>query len=62
MDEVLEKHGTGWVDYLWPKPSTKEVSKKWNYIKRFNVTGTPAFIGVGADLDWRWSTATIAAP
>ena len=34
IHELLQKQDAGWVDYMWPRPSTNEVAKKWTYIKR----------------------------
>jgi cytochrome c len=49
--ELLEKQDAGWVDYMWPKPGTNQIAKKWTYIKRINVQGTPAGLGAGIYLD-----------
>ena len=44
---VAEKQGAGWVDYMWPKPGTDTPVKKWSYVKRVDVDGTPALLGAG---------------
>lgn len=39
------KKGSGWVDYMWPKPGEDKPSVKSSYIYR--VEGTPYFVGAG---------------
>jgi hypothetical protein len=34
MNEVCEKNGSGWVDYMWPKPGEKGPSSKISYVKQ----------------------------
>jgi cytochrome c len=43
--EVAGKKGSGWVDYMWPKPGEETPSMKSSYIYR--VEGTPYFVGAG---------------
>lgn len=43
--EVAGKQGSGWVDYMWPKPGEEKPSVKSSYIYR--VEGTPYFVGAG---------------
>jgi cytochrome c len=43
--EVAGKKGSGWVDYMWPKPGEEKSSVKSSYIYR--VEGTPYFVGAG---------------
>jgi len=45
--EMAKKQGAGWVDYMWPKPGTDNPVKKWSYVKRVDLEGAPAFVGVG---------------
>ena len=49
--EVAETQGAGWVDYMWPKPGTDTPVKKWSYLKRIDLDGTPALLGVGIYLE-----------
>lgn len=42
---VAKNKGSGWVDYLWPKPNEKKPSQKTSYIER--VPGKDYFVGVG---------------
>lgn len=45
--QVAQSNGSGWVDYMWPKPGKTKPSQKWSYVKAVKVDGTPAFIGAG---------------
>ncbi len=43
--EIAEKPGSGWVEYMWPKPGAKDPSLKKTYIMR--VPGKPVYVGAG---------------
>ncbi len=43
--QVAGSKGTGWVDYMWPKPGEEKPAAKSSYIYR--VEGTPYFVGAG---------------
>jgi cytochrome c len=43
--EVAEKPGSGWVEYMWPKPGAKEDSLKKTFVMR--VPGQSAYIAAG---------------
>ena len=43
--QVAGNRGTGWVDYMWPKPGQDDPVAKSSYIYR--VKGTPYFVGAG---------------
>lgn len=43
--DVAGKQGSGWVDYMWPKPGEEKPSLKSSYLLR--VEGTPYFVGAG---------------
>jgi cytochrome c len=45
--KVVESKGSGWVDYMFPKPGQTEPSRKWSYVKAVNIDGTPGLIGAG---------------
>jgi len=45
--KVVQSKGSGWVDYMFPKPGQSQPSQKWSYVKAVNVDGTPAFVGAG---------------
>jgi cytochrome c len=46
--ETAKNRGSGWVDYMWPKPGEKNPSKKSSYIKRAKMpNGEMALVGAG---------------
>ena len=45
--KVIQSKGSGWVDYMFPKPGQSQPSQKWSYVKAVNVDGTPALVGAG---------------
>jgi cytochrome c len=45
--KVVQSKGSGWVDYMFPKPGQSQPSQKWSYVKAVNVDGTPALVGAG---------------
>jgi len=50
MREFIEtaKKGSGWVDYMWPKPGEKTPSKNLSYIKRAKMpNGETVIVGAG---------------
>ena len=49
--EFLEtaKKGSGWVDYMWPKPGEKSASKKVSYVKSAKMPGGETVV-VGAGI------------
>lgn len=44
---VVQTKGSGWVDYMFPKPGETRLSQKWSYVKAVNIDGTPGIIGAG---------------
>lgn len=44
---VVRTKGSGWVDYVFPKPGQSQPSRKWTYVKGVNFDGTPGLIGAG---------------
>jgi cytochrome c len=44
---VAQTKGSGWVDYMFPKPGQTQPSQKWSYVKAVTIEGTPAIIGAG---------------
>lgn len=44
---VARTRGSGWVDYMFPKPGQSEPSRKWSYVKAVDIDGTPGIIGAG---------------
>ncbi len=39
MNKLAKDKGSGWVEYYWPKPGTKEVVRKISYIQRCKMAG-----------------------
>ena len=44
---VVQSKGSGWVNYMFPKPGQTQPSQKWSYVKAVNIDGTPGFVGAG---------------
>ena len=55
--KVVQSKGSGWVDYMFPKPGQSQPSQKWSYVKAVNVNGTPALVGAGF-----YATSPTASP
>ena len=47
MIKTAETKGSGWVDYMFPKPGQTEPSQKWTYVKRVTIDGVPGLVGSG---------------
>jgi signal transduction histidine kinase len=45
--EVGKTKGTGWVDYLWPKPGSVKKSHKSTYIRKAMLDGRMVVVGAG---------------
>jgi signal transduction histidine kinase len=45
--QVVRTRGSGWVDYVFPKPGETKPSRKWTYVKGVSFDGTPGLIGAG---------------
>ena len=49
-DEIIktaETKGSGWVDYMFPKPGQAEPSQKWAYVKKVTMDGVPGLVASG---------------
>ena len=44
---VAEIKGSGWVDYMFPKPGQSQPSQKWAYVKAVMVDGVPSLVASG---------------
>jgi len=44
---IVEQFGSGWVDYMFPKPGQTVPTVKWSYVCGTRVDGTPALVGAG---------------
>ncbi len=49
--EVARSEGTGWVDYLWPKPGDVERYQKSTYVRKAMVDGKMFVVCAGLYLD-----------
>ncbi len=45
--KVIHDKGSGWVDYLFPKPGQTQPSLKWSYVKAVKINGGIGLIGAG---------------
>jgi len=45
--KVVRTKGSGWVDYIFPKPGESKPSRKWTYVKGVNIDGKPGLICAG---------------
>ena len=46
--KVIRTKGSGWVDYMFPKPGQTQLSLKWSYVKAVKIDGTAGcLIGAG---------------
>ena len=45
--QVAETKGSGWVDYMFPKPGQTQPSRKWAYVKAVKVDGVPSLVASG---------------
>lgn len=47
MNEVCEEKGSGWVDYMWPKPGEKKPSPKISFVKQVKHGDDIFVVGCG---------------
>ena len=45
--KTAETTGSGWVDYMFPKPGQTEPSQKWAYVKKVTMDGVPGLVASG---------------
>jgi len=45
--KVIQTSGSGWVDYMFPKPGQTKPSQKWSYVKGVKIDGGLGLIGAG---------------
>jgi cytochrome c len=45
--KTAETKGSGWVDYMFPKPGQTEPSQKWTYVKKVTIDGVPGLLASG---------------
>jgi len=44
---TAQTEGSGWVDYMFPKPGQSQPSQKWAFVRAVNVDGVPGLIAAG---------------
>jgi cytochrome c len=44
---VIRSKGSGWVDYMFPKPGQTKQSHKWSYVKAVKIDEGTGLIGAG---------------
>lgn len=47
MIAICKEKGSGWIDYMWPKPGATERSLKVSYVKKATIDGIPVVVGCG---------------
>jgi cytochrome c len=47
MIRTAETKGSGWVDYMFPRPGQTQPSQKWAYVKAVKVDGVPGLVASG---------------
>jgi len=45
--KLIKSQGSGWVDYMFPKPGQTQPSQKWSYVKGVMMDGGLGLIGAG---------------
>jgi cytochrome c len=45
--KLIQTKGSGWVDYMFPKPGQTKPSQKWSYVKGVKIGGGLGLIGAG---------------
>jgi len=45
--QVVQERGSGWVDYLWPKPGTAKPEPKTSFVSKVVVKGEAFVVGTG---------------
>jgi len=45
--QMAESKGSGWVNYMFPKPGETQASQKWAYVMGVNVNGVPSLVASG---------------
>ena len=44
---VAETKGSGWVDYMFPKPGQTQPSQKWAFVKAVKIDDVPGLVASG---------------
>jgi cytochrome c len=48
---TVKRFGSGWVDYMFPKPGQPNAMVKWSYVCGTRVDGVEALVGAGVYVD-----------
>ena len=51
--DVVRRFGSGWVDYMFPRPGQATAAVKWSYVCGTRVDGVEALVGAGVYVDTR---------
>lgn len=51
MIKLVEEKGSGWCEYMWPKPGESEASKKISYLKKIVTWEDTYILGIGLYLN-----------
>ncbi|MDP4005505.1 cache domain-containing protein [Methylobacterium sp. NEAU K] len=49
--EIVSHFGSGWVDYMFPRPHHVAPEVKWSYVCATTVDGVSALVGAGVYVD-----------
>ncbi|HEX6536814.1 MAG TPA: cache domain-containing protein [Gemmatimonadaceae bacterium] len=50
MTELVRTRGSGWAEYMWPKPGTSVSTRKSTYVSRAMMGAKPVMVGCGVYL------------
>jgi signal transduction histidine kinase len=50
MFDVVQTHGSGWVDYMWPKPGESVSTQKSTYVSKAKLAERSLLVGCGVYL------------
>jgi len=45
--QTAKTNGSGWIDYVFPKPGQTQPSQKWAFVKAVTIDGIPGLIASG---------------
>ena len=45
--DTVSRFGSGWIDYMFPKPGQAVPTVKWSYVCATHVAGSEALVGAG---------------
>ena len=62
MIDTANKNGSGWVEYMWPKPDNPEYEKKSSFVKKVKVGNDVLIVGTGMYLEGYRSCTIYSLP